>query len=197
MHFDDRITAALTSSFDAYGSDVLSYVPPIWEKEGNPAAPDRAYMIGDPRRWTKGSNLRSWSRSCVLSSIVKYNQWPLHVRTNSSKSRFQLSQHFKTSLCVNVCAHEFWMRQAFNVPENLSITLPADGVGNALRRNSTDCILRSISKPCTLLSSLVTILFNNSSLSRLQTGRNCWLMSTYFCFISGVSIRNIHRAHIF
>ena len=108
---------------------------------------------------TKVSNLRSWPRTCVLSSIVEFNEWLLHMRTNSSKSRFQLSQHFKISLWVNVCAstHKFWMRQAFTVPENLSITLPADGVGNALRLNSTDCIWRSISKPCTLLSSLVMI----------------------------------------
>jgi hypothetical protein len=86
---------------------------------------------------TKASNLRRWPRTSVLSSIVKFNEWMLNVRT---KSRFQLLQPFKISLWVNVCAktHEFWMRQDFTIPENLSITPIADGVGDALWQNSTD-----------------------------------------------------------
>jgi len=101
---------------------------------------------------TKASNLRSWPRTCVLSSIVKFNEWMLNVRT---KSRFQLSQHFKISLWDNVCArtHEFWMRQAFTIPENLGITLIADGVGVMTELHWL--VLRSVSKPCKLLSSLV------------------------------------------
>jgi len=199
VHFDDGTTVDLNSSSDAYGSDVLSHVPLIWEKEGNPTAPRWPYVMCDPRRWNQGVESPLLTSHFVLPNIVKYSDWLFHVRTNSFKSRFQLSQHFKISLCVNVCAsrHEFWMRQAVTVPENLNITQPADGIGDALRRDATEFILREVSKPCTLLSSLVTTLFNNSSLSRLQTGRNCWLMSIYFCFSSRVSIPDNHRAHTF
>jgi hypothetical protein len=143
---------------------------------------------------TKASNLRTWSRTCVLSSIVKFNEWMLNVRT---KSRFQFSQHFKISLWVNVCAstHEFWMRQAFTIPENLGITLIADGVGDALWRNSIDLSCVQSRNHANYSHLLWTILFNNSPLSCLQSSRNCWLMSTYFCFSSRVYSWYLSREH--
>jgi hypothetical protein len=71
-------------------------------------------------------------------SIVIFKEWLFHVTTNSSKFSFRSISKYRCEL--NACAkrHELLLRQAFTVPENLSVTLPAGaatfnfyGVGDA------------------------------------------------------------------
>jgi hypothetical protein len=67
-----------------------------------------------------------------------FKEWLFHVITNSSNFSFRSISKYHSEL--NACAkrHELLLSQAFTVPENLSVTLPADaaalnfyGVGDA------------------------------------------------------------------